>query len=378
MAIRPTPAPTADAPTAGDPAAGDPAETTATTTAPHDVAPGSDVPPPAPRRAPLYLLGWAAMIALVALMPRWLPATGFLTVTDGIFAAFFTMVAIGLVLLMGYAGQTSLGQNAMYGLGAYGSAILTAKQGWNPWLAMVASAVIAALVALVIGIPTFRLRGHFLALATLGLGVIASIIFNNAPIGGGANGLSGIPPLQAFGTTLTTDTQFIYLGWGAALLVLLLARNLVTSRTGRALRAVQGSEAAAEAAGIRTIRFKVMVFMVSAVFASLAGSLFAHYSGFLSPSPFRILVSVELLVMAVVGGLRSVWGAPFGALAVVALNSLLDKYIPQLIPSASGDFQIIGFGIVLVVFLNFLPNGLADAARRLTAPVFDRRPSASS
>ena len=170
-----------------------------------------------------------------------------------------------------------------------------------------------------------------------------------------------------------SDRKWIYLSWGVALLVLLLARNLVLSRTGRALRAIQGSEAAAEAAGIHSIRFKVMIFVVAAVFASMAGSLYAHYVGFVSPTPFTILVSVELLVMAVVGGLRSVWGAPFGALAVVSLNALLDKNIPKLIPSASGDFQIIGFGLALVLFLNFLPSGLSDGARRLFAWVTHRR-----
>ena len=325
------------------------------------------------RRAPLFLLGWAAMVAVILLMPEWLPETGFLTLSDGIFAAFLTTVTIGLVLVMGYAGQISLGQNALYGLGAYGSAILTAKYGWNPWLAMVVSAVFAAVVALIVGIPTFRLRGHFLAMATLGLGIIGFIIFKEAPITGGSNGLGGVPKLAAFNVQFDSDRKWIYLSWGVALLVLLLARNLVLSRTGRALRAIQGSEAAAEAAGIHSIRFKVMIFVVAAVFASMAGSLYAHYVGFVSPTPFTILVSVELLVMAVVGGLRSVWGAPFGALAVVSLNALLDKNIPKLIPSASGDFQIIGFGLALVLFLNFLPSGLSDGARRLFAWVTRRR-----
>ena len=145
------------------------------------------------RRAPLFLLGWAAMVAVVLLMPEWLPETGFLTLSDGIFAAFLTTVTIGLVLVMGYAGQISLGQNALYGLGAYGSAILTAKYGWNPWLGMVVSAVFAAVVALIVGITTFRLRGHFLAMATLGLGIIRFSNSHEAAIAGGANGLGGVP-----------------------------------------------------------------------------------------------------------------------------------------------------------------------------------------
>lgn len=315
----------------------------------------------------------AAGGALVLVAPWLATGSGLLTTSDAIVAALFVPVVCGLVLVMGYAGQISLGQNALYGLGAYGSAILTARHGWSPWTAMLASALAAAAVALLVGLPTFRLRGHLLALATAGLGVIGYVIFKAAPITGGVEGLGGVPPLSVLGLSSTDSGQFLAIVWAFALLVLVLSRNLVASRAGRALRAAGASEIAARASGIEPLRWKLLVFVLAAVFASLSGSLYAAYVGFVSPSAFSLSVAIEVVVMAVVGGLRSVWGVPFGAFAVVALNVALDRFIPSLVPSATGDFQVIGFGAVLVLFLNLAPDGASGVATALLRHLHLRR-----
>jgi branched-chain amino acid transport system permease protein len=313
-----------------------------------------------PRIDPRRAGGFAAGLLAVVTMPAWLPATGFLTVSSGVFMALLTIATAGLVLLLGFAGQLSLGQNAFYGIGMYGSTVLTVKSGLNPWIALVVAMLAAIVVAVAVGVPTFRLRGHALAIATLGLGIIAFVVFNfSDELTGGANGMGGVPPLSLFGWEVTGDTQWLYVSWAAAGLVLLLAHNLIRSPFGRSLQAIRGSEAAAESAGINVLRAKVATFAVAAAFASFAGSLYAHYLGFVSPSVVNVLFSVEVLVAAALGGLGSIGGAAMGAIAVTVLGAALEKYIPEVIPSASGDVQLIGYGLVLVVFLNLAPRGFA-------------------
>ncbi len=307
----------------------------------------------------------AAAVALVATMPLWLPATGFLTVSSGVFMALLTITTAGLVVLLGHAGQLSLGQNAFYGIGMYGTSVLTVKAGWSPWPALAVSLLAAVLLAVLVGVPTFRLRGHALAIATLGLGVIAFVVFNfSDALTGGANGLGGVPGLSLLGVAVVGDTAWHLLAWACAGLVLLLARNLVRSPTGRALQAIRGSEPAAEAAGISVLRAKVAAFAVAAAFASFAGSLYATYLGFVSPGVVSVLFSIEVLVAAALGGLGSIWGAALGAVAVTALAALLDDLLAQVSPSASGGAQLIGYGLVLVVFLNLAPRGISGLLAR--------------
>jgi branched-chain amino acid transport system permease protein len=270
-----------------------------------------------------------------------------------------TIAAVGLSLLMGYAGQVSLGHAAFYGLGAYLSAIASTRLGLNPWLAMPLAALLTGGLAAAIGTPIFRLRGHFLAMATLGWGIIVYIVFNELrEVTGGPSGLTGIPNLHLLGLPLNTDVRYYYLVWAFALGVIFLSRNIVDSRAGRALRAIHGSESAAAALGVNTARHKLAVFTLSAVYASLAGSLYAHYLLFVNPPPFSFKFSIELLVMVMIGGLAHIWGALFGAALITVLGEGLRAAIPLLMGHGSGEYEIIAFGLILMITMIALPEGL--------------------
>ena len=268
-----------------------------------------------------------------------------------IFIGINTMVTVGLCLLLGYTGQVSLGQAAFYGIGAYVSAILSKTYGINPWLAMVIAATATGTFAYVIGYLIFRLKGNYLAMATLGLGMIVYIIFRQeGQFTGGPDGMAGIPYLSIGGFTFDTSFSRYYLVWFFCLAVLLISQNIVRSRTGRALRAIHGSEDAAQSIGINADRFKVKIFVLSAVYASLAGSLFAHHMTHVSPSSFGFLASVMVVVMAVIGGLASIWGAIFGAATVCLL-----KYELLL---TFGEWDVVIYGLMLMLVMIFTPEGL--------------------
>jgi len=301
--------------------------------------------------------GPLCLVTLIALLPLGVHSRYYQSIA--VIIGLHTIAAVGLSLLMGYAGQVSLGHAAFYGLGAYASAIASTRLGLNPWLALPAAAVITGGLAAGIGMPIFRLRGHFLAMATLGWGIIAYIVFNEMrEVTGGPSGLTGIPNLWLLGVPLDTDLRYYYLVWAFALGVIFLSRSIVDSRVGRALRAIHGSESAAAALGVHTAHYKVAVFTLSAVFASLAGSLYAHYLLFVNPPPFSFKFSIELLVMVMIGGLAHIWGALFGAALITILGESLRATIPLLMGHASGEYEIIAFGLILMATMIALPEGL--------------------
>jgi branched-chain amino acid transport system permease protein len=268
-----------------------------------------------------------------------------------IFIGISTMVTVGLCLLIGYTGQVSLGQAAFYGLGAYFSAVLSKTYDINPWLAMLTAAIATGAFAYIIGYPIFRLKGNYLAMATLGLGLIMWILFRQlSQFTGGPDGMHGIPYLSIGGFVFDTSFKRYFLVWFFCLAILLISQNIVRSRIGRALRAVHGSESAAESIGINVDQFKVKVFVLSAVYASIAGSLFVHHLRFVSPQQFDFLASVKLVVMAVIGGLASIWGAIFGAGTTRILSDeLLLKF---------GVWDIAIYGLILMLVMIFTPEGL--------------------
>lgn len=277
----------------------------------------------------------------------------------------YAIVTIGLCLLMGYAGQISLGQGAFFGMGAYGSAILTTHLGWSPWIALVASALGTAFVAYLIGMPIFRLRGHYLAMGTLAFGVLVTIILTEwKEYTGGPTGLPGIPRLTIGGVPIKGDLAYYYLVWAFVLVGLVIALNIVNSRFGRALRAIRDSEAAAESVGIDVRRYKLQTLAVSASYASVAGSLYAHYMIFVSPSACGLDLSIRLVLMAAVGGLASIWGAPIGTAVVILLTLVLREIVPLFSGYGSGEHQIIAYGALLVVIMIFMPQGLTAAIAR--------------
>jgi branched-chain amino acid transport system permease protein len=260
---------------------------------------------------------------------------------------------------MGYAGQVSLGHATFFGVGAYATALLSARLGLPGWAALGLAALSTGLLAFVVGIPIFRLRGNYLAMATLGLNVIFVLILKNeSELTGGPSGFTNIPPMKLAGVVLNSDAAMYYLVWIAALGVLWLSFNIVRSRVGRALRAIHASELGAETLGVDATAFKLKVFALAAVYAGLAGGLYAQTIRFISPSSFDVLFSIKLVTMSAVGGLASVWGSIFGAATVVLLADLIRDQMNALFAGATGEAEIIVFGTLLVVIMVFMPEGL--------------------
>lgn len=282
-----------------------------------------------------------------------------------VFVGINTMLAVALNLLLGYAGQISLGHAGFFGLGAYLSGVLTATYAFDPWLVMVAAAIAVGILAYFIGFPILKLKGHYLAMATLGLGIIIYIVFNETvDITGGPSGLSGIPNLQIGSVTFDSDFKNYYLIWGVALAVVLFSVNLSHSRIGRALRAIHDSEVAARVMGINSRLLKVQIFALSALISSLAGSLYAHTMTFVSPVAFGFNFSVELLTMVVIGGLGSIYGSFLGA----ALLTLLPEFLRFM-----QDYDIIFYGLLLVLMIMFMPGGLVRGLPALFMKIAGKR-----
>jgi branched-chain amino acid transport system permease protein len=274
-----------------------------------------------------------------------------------VFVAIRGIIACGLCLLLGYAGQISLGHAAFSGVGAYTSAILTTKLAFSPWLAMPAGIVLAMALAYAIGKPALRLTGHYLAMATLGFGMIVFIVFNEfLALTGGPAGLGEIPHLSLAGIKFDDTISFYYLAWFAALGVLIISLNIVHSRVGRALRAIHGSEIAAQSLSVNTPSYKTRVFVLSAAFGALAGSLYAHFVTFVHPQSFDIFFSIKLLMMVVIGGIRNVWGAFIGAAVIT--------FLPEFLTFLE-DFDVLAYGVILLIIVMFMPEGLVSLGGRL-------------
>ena len=295
------------------------------------------------------------VLALVlALLPLGFPNNYFYEVA--ILVALNAIVCVGLNLLIGYAGQISLGHAAFYALGGYGSAIAAARWGWPVWASMPAAVLAVGALAWLVGRPTLRLKGHTLAMATLGLGVIVSIVLvNEDRFTGGPDGMA-VPPLVIAGRTLQGEPVWYGIVAAALWLVVWLAGNLIDSPVGRALRALHGSEVAAETVGIDSAQWKLRVFVQSALIAATAGALTAHYAGFITPAKASFLHSVELVIMVVFGGMASIWGAVVGA----AVLTLLPQFLTVL-----KDYEMMAFGAILIVTMVFFPRGIVPTLQRL-------------
>ncbi len=271
-----------------------------------------------------------------------------------IFAGIFCLVSMGLSLLMGYAGQISLAQAAFMGIGAYSSGILTTQFGWPSCMALIVGMIITGAVAYVIGVPSLKLKGHYLAMATLGFGMIVHIVFNEeVDLTGGPSGLVGIETLGIGSARLESLFAWYYFVWCVVTIVLIFCLNLVKSRIGRAFLAIHADEKAAEAMGISVSGYKVKVFIFSAILASLAGSMYAHYVEFINPSSFDLMWSIRFLLMVMVGGLQSVWGAVLGTIFLTFLsNEWLQVF---------SEFEMLIYGAILLIIALFVPKGLVPA-----------------
>jgi branched-chain amino acid transport system permease protein len=307
-------------------------------------------------------VGWAlgALAAVATLVaPAVLPRP---QLTVYVLTGTAAMVTIGVSLLMGYAGQVSLGQAAFYAVGGYTAGLL-AVHGAPTLLALLVAPLVAGALGTLVGLPILRLRGHYLAFATLAFQLILLAVLGQVEFFGGDIGLQGIPQLSLGGQELTSVQAYAWLTWLGVAVVLLVTRNIIASRPGRGLRALATSETAAESSGVPVTRYKVTVFALSAAFAGLAGGIYAFFIGYLAPGSFPVLLSFQFVVMAVVGGLGTVWGPVVGAvvisLGVQALNDLGTR--PGMPPYASSVFSYAVYAVLLIVVLLFLPRGLLPA-----------------
>lgn len=291
------------------------------------------------------------------------------------------MVVTGLSLLMGYAGQASLGQGAFVAVGSLTIAVGTTRADLPPLVALLLAPLVAASFAALVGLPLLRLQGHYLAFGTLALLFLVQASMSAFDFLGGPLGISGIPVFGVGGWVVTSQLQYAYLALACLALVLVLTHLIVDSRFGRGIRALAGSESAAESAGVPVMRSKVAVFALSAAFAGLAGAVATFFTPYVSPDSFPALESITYVIMAVVGGLGTLWGGVAGAVVVSvllqALNTLSSQ--PGLPPTAAPIMQYALFGAVLVVALLFLPRGLvpstAGAVERVTRGRVARTPA---
>jgi len=312
-------------------------------------------------RPPFGAWGYLAFIAVLAGVPLVAPQ---FWVTLGNYVGLYSIVALGLVLLTGVAGQTSFGQAAFVGIGAYTTAVLSTQYAVSPWINLAVGLALTLALALFLGFITLRMKGHYLPLATIAWGISLYFLFGNLDFLGGHTGLTGIPALTLLGAELRNERHFYFLIWGITLVALWSTNNLLDSRPGRAIRALRGQAEMAEAFGVDTARLNIVVFVYAALLACISGWLYAHLQRFVNPTPFGINQGIEYLFMAVVGGAGSVWGAVIGATLITLAKQVLQDVLPTLL-GKSGNFEIVVFGVLMVLVLQRAREGVWPWLARL-------------
>ena len=275
----------------------------------------------------------------------------------------YSLTCMGLVLLTGVGGLTSFGQAAFVGIGAYTTAWFTLNMGLSPWLTLFIGLAFTAASALILALITLRMSGHYLPLATIAWGLSLYYLMGNLDALGKYDGLLGLKSLSVFGVDLGTGRGFFVLTWVIVLVAAVTFLHLLDSRPGRAIRAIKSSTRMAESMGINTFSYKVIIFMLAALIASVSGWLFAHFQRTVNPSAFGLKMGIEYLFMTVVGGVGQVWGALVGATLTKLLDDQLQVLLPKLI-GTSGSYEVIVFGIALVMMLKYLPDGLWSFVER--------------
>jgi len=310
---------------------------------------------------PRYLL--LALVAVLGIAPLLLPPY-YVTLLN--YIGLYTLVVLGLVLLTGVGGMTSFGQAAFVGLGAYTSAYLTTTEqlpawlawaGSSPWLALLVGVVLTVSVAMILGAMTLKLSGHYLPLGTIAWGLSLYYLFGTVESLGGHTGVSGLPSISLLGVELDKGEKIFYLIWVVLLLAIVITQNLLNSREGRAIRVLKGGQVMGESMGINTFRSKMVIFVISAVFAAISGWLYAHTQRFVNPTPFGLNMGIDYLFMALIGGVGSVWGALLGTGILTLLKQWLQDLLPHLLGN-TGNYETIVFGVLIVVLMQRAPGGL--------------------
>jgi branched-chain amino acid transport system permease protein len=281
-------------------------------------------------------------------------------VTMANYVALSAIVVLGLVLLGGAGGLMSFGQAAFVGVGAYTTGYLTLAYGLSPWLTLPIALVVTGVLALLLGVMTLRLTGHYLPIGTLGWGVSFYYVFANIPALGQHDGLSNIPSLSAFGVDFHSNEAFFYLTWAVVVLGVVSISNILDSRFGRAVRSGGRTTPMAEALGINTTRVGIVIFVYAALLACLSGWLYAHYLRFVNPTPFSLTVSIEYFFMAVIGGVTSIAGAIIGTGFYIVGKQWLQTLIPA-ITGRVGQFDVIIFGLIVIGLLHYARQGLGPS-----------------
>jgi branched-chain amino acid transport system permease protein len=294
--------------------------------------------------------GVLALAILVAVMPLALPSLFYMRIAALI--GIFALVVVGLNLLIGFAGQVSLGHAGFFGIGAYAVAIGPTHLGIPSWLSLIIGAAVAGLTAFLVGRPILRLRGHYLAVATLGMGLLFAMVFaNESAWTGGPDGMP-VPRLELFGWRLAGPLTWYWISGITLVIGAWIAANVIASPTGRALRAIHDSETAAQVLGIDVARYKLIAFVLSAIYAAVAGAYLAMFDGLVTPEVAGFLRSIEFVTMAVLGGLGSTLGGIVGAALLVLLPQLLTVF---------HDYEHIVLGLVMIVVMIFVPAGIVPS-----------------
>jgi branched-chain amino acid transport system permease protein len=312
----------------------------------------------------------AASVIVIALLPCVLAP---FSITLLNYIGIYAFVALGLVLLTGIAGLVSFGQASFMGIAAYATAWTSAVMGLSPWLGLILALAVTTAVAVVVGALTLRLSGHFLSLSTIAWGMALYFTFGNMESLGQYNGIPGVPAISIGALALTASDRFYYLVWGALLIALFAAYNLLQSRAGRAMRALRGGNVLVESLGIGAFRTRLVTFVIAAVLAAFAGWLYAHMSHFVSPTPFGITASIEFLMMAMVGGAGYLPGAVLGSALITLMKDSIQDVLPLVAPGAAGQLEIVVFSALFIVFLQHARDGIVPfIARWLPEPARQR------
>jgi branched-chain amino acid transport system permease protein len=309
-------------------------------------------------RRQMGLIALAAAVPLLAVLP--LPD---FWITQLNYIGLYALTCLGLVLLTGIGGLTSFGQAAFVGIGAYTTAWLTVNAGVSPWLTLLIGLAITGGSALILAFITLRMSGHYLPLATIAWGLSLYYLMGNIDALGKYDGILGLKSLSFFGLDVGQGRAFFVLTWAIVLALAMALLHLLDSRAGRAIRSLRNGAHMAESMGISTFRYKVTIFVIAALFASVAGWLFAHFQRTVNPSAFGLKMGIEYLFMTVVGGVGHVWGALTGAMLTKLLDDQLQVLLPRLI-GTSGSYEVIVFGIALVLMLKYQPDGLWNFVER--------------
>jgi len=313
--------------------------------------------------APKQKLIWLVLIAVIIAIPL---VAGSYVVGVMCFIAIFGGLAVGMGLLLGQAGMFSLAHPTWFGLGGYVSGILAIRGIAPPWLGSIIGAVFVGLISYAIGAPLLRLRGYYLACATFGLLLIVQIsLAQLGSLTGGHEGLMGIPPFSIGGFVLETDVHYYYLSWALCLACLWFLYNLMGSRMGRAIKSFSDSEVAAKSMGINVPGYKLKVFILTAVMASLTGSVYTFYLRFTQPGIFGFPLLVQLMTMVIIGGGKTIYGPLLGGFVVMWLKELIHMYLGEVLPRMSAQVDALFFGVLIIVILIFMPGGLSGWMDRL-------------